>query len=297
MKNIYILGSLNTDLVISSAIPAKGETIRGKDFFMNCGGKGANQAAAAAKLGGKVYMAGCVGTDPFGKNMKENLADLGADVSYVRELAGVSSGVAIIVLTDGDNRIILDGGANVRLETSDVDKLFENAKEGDIFLTQLENNIEITGYALKAAKEKGLFTVLNPAPYSAEILPYLGYCDMITPNETELALMNGGAKGDVGEITKKTSVPEILVTLGGKGYYYRSGDKEIYGACPKVNAVDTTAAGDTFCGALCVAISEGKSREEAFRFASYAASLAVTKKGAMQSIPTREEVETALKKS
>ena len=290
MKNIYILGSLNTDLVITSQMPARGETIRGKDFFMNCGGKGANQAAAAAKLGGKVYMAGCVGSDPFGKNMKENLETFGVDVSYVREIDGVSSGVAMIIVTDGDNRIILDGGANVRLENTDVDKLLESAKEGDIFLTQLENNMDVTGYALKKAKEKGLFTVLNPAPYSDEILPYLPYCDMITPNETELALMNG-VEGNISEVTKKTPVPEVLVTLGSKGYYYRRGDQEVYGTCPKVKAVDTTAAGDTFCGGLCVAISEGKSREEAFQFASYAASLAVTRKGAMQSIPMREEVE------
>ena len=295
MKNIYILGSLNTDLVISSAIPAKGETIRGKDFFMNCGGKGANQAAAAAKLGGKVYMAGCVGKDAFGKNMKETLCGFGADVSFVREIEGVSSGIAMIILTDGDNRIILDGGANMRLEKSDVDALLAGAKEGDIFLTQLENNIEITGYALQKAKEKGLFTVLNPAPYSAEILPYIDYCDMITPNETELALMIGGQES-VDEMAKKIPVAEVLVTLGGKGYYYHSKEKEFYGACPKVVPVDTTAAGDTFCGALCVAISEGKSREEAFRFASHSASLAVTRKGAMQSIPTREEVEIALKK-
>ena len=217
MKNIYILGSLNTDLVISSAIPAKGETIRGKDFFMNCGGKGANQAAAAAKLGGKVYMAGCVGKDAFGKNMKETLCGFGADVSFVREIDGVSSGIAMIILTDGDNRIILDGGANMRLEKSYVDALLAGAKDGDIFLTQLENNIEITGYALQAAKEKGLFTVLNPAPYSAEILPYLGYCDMITPNETELALMIGG-QDSVDEMAKKIPVAEVLVTLGGKGF-------------------------------------------------------------------------------
>ena len=272
MKNIYILGSLNTDLVISSSIPAKGETIRGKDFFMNCGGKGANQAAATALCG------------------------FGVDISYVREIEGVSSGIAMIILTEGDNRIILDGGANMRLEISDVDALFANAKAGDIFLTQLENNIEITGYALKKAKEKGLFTVLNPAPYSAEILPYLDYCDMVTPNETELALMMGG-QGSVDEMAKKIPIAEVLVTLGGKGYYYCSSDKEIYGACPKVEPIDTTAAGDTFCGALCVAISEGKTREESFRFASYAASLAVTKKGAMQSIPMREEVEAELKKT
>ena len=127
MKNIYIVGSLNTDLVISSQIPQKGETIRGKDFFMNCGGKGANQAAAAAKLGGKVYMAGCVGVDPFGKNMKENLKDFGADVSCVREEEGVSSGVAIIVITtftskrsnfnaffidNSSNRAVLNTGRN-----------------------------------------------------------------------------------------------------------------------------------------------------------------------------------------
>ncbi len=294
MKRIYILGSLNTDLVISSKIPEKGETVRGKDFFMNCGGKGANQAAAAARLGGEVFMAGCVGKDPFGKNMKENLKCFGVDVSGIRETDEVSSGVAMIVLSDGDNRIILEGGANLRLEKSDVDALLKDADVGDVFLTQLENNVEITGYALKTAKAKGLFTVLNPAPYSDEIVPYFAYCDMITPNETELALMCG-TDGDVSELTKKLAIPEILVTLGSKGYYYRCGEKEIYGACPKVKAVDTTAAGDTFCGALCLAIAEGKTREESFVFASHAATLAVTKKGAMQSIPLRTEVEKSLR--
>lgn len=296
MKRIYILGSLNTDLVISSKIPEKGETVRGRDFFMNCGGKGANQAAAAALLGGDVYMAGCVGKDSFGKNMKENMKHFGVDVSGIRETDEVSSGVALIVLSDGDNRIILDGGANLKLEKSDVDKLLKPAEAGDVFLTQLENNIEITGYALKAAKEKGLFTVLNPAPYSEKILPYFEYCDMITPNETELALMCGNA-GNVSELTRKLPIKETLVTLGGKGYYYRCGEKEIYGACPKVNVIDTTAAGDTFCGALCLAIAEGKPREESFDFASHAATLAVTKKGAMQSIPSRTEVENSLLKS
>lgn len=293
MKNIYVLGSLNTDLVISSKIPNKGETVRGKDFFINYGGKGANQAAAAAKLGGKVYMAGCVGADSFGQKMKENLQNFGANVSLVREIEDSSSGVAIIILTDGDNRIILDGGANLQLEKSDVEKLLADAEEGDIFLTQLENNIEITGYALKKAKEKNLFTILNPAPYSDKILPYLGFCDMITPNETELSLLCK-TEADVCESTKILSVPEILVTMGSKGCFYRMGEKELYENCPKVHAIDTTAAGDTFCGALCVALAEEKSREQAIHFASCAASLAVTKKGAMQSIPTLDEVKEIL---
>ena len=189
MKNIYTLGSLNMDLCIESPyMPAKGETIIGGNFLTNGGGKGANQATAASKLGGNVFMCGAVGDDDFGKTLKSNLSNAGVNVDCVKTVTGVSTGIAVIILSQGDNRIILDKGANACITESDVDKFLSTAKQGDIFLTQLENPIEVIGYGLKKAKEKGLFTVLNPAPATVEIMPYLMWVDLITPNETEMQI-------------------------------------------------------------------------------------------------------------
>lgn len=290
MKNIYILGSLNTDLVISSPhMPLKGETVTGTDFMTNFGGKGANQAAACAKLGGRVVMGGCVGSDDFGAAMKKNLKDLGVDVTYIKTQKDCASGTAVIILSEGDNRIILSKGANEMVDNELIDGLLSNATEGDVFLVQLENPIEKVGYALEQAKKKSMFTVLNPAPMNKEIIPYLKYVDLITPNETELAEISGGEgilKG-----AASINVPRVVVTLGSKGYYYRGGEKSFQGSSVKVKAIDTTAAGDTFTGALCVKFAEGATPEDALTFASKAAGIAVTRKGAICSIPVRSEVD------
>ena len=189
MKKIFVVGSINTDLVISSPyMPESGETLTGSNFFTAHGGKGANQAVAAARLGGNVVMCGCVGNDSFGVDALKSLQKEGIDVSHIRKIEGVSTGTAVIIVINGDNRIILDKGANAYLSKADIDGVLIDAQEGDIYLIQLENPIEIIGYGLMKAKEKGLKVILNPAPANKEIEKYLQFCDIITPNETELEL-------------------------------------------------------------------------------------------------------------
>lgn len=284
MKNIFVVGSINTDLVISTPyLPKAGETLTGSGFFTAHGGKGANQAVAAARLGGKVLMCGCVGADDFGSSAMRSLEKEGIDVSAVRVVPGVPTGIAVIVIENGDNRIILDKGANACLTKEDVDGVLEKAREGDIYLTQLENPIDVVGYGMKKAKKKGLFVVLNPAPANVEILPYLPYCDLITPNETEAELLGGEKK-------LLSFVKTLLVTLGEKGFIIVTGDGEKSYPCMKVEAVDTTAAGDTLCGGLAARLAAGDPVETASIFGSRAASIACTRKGAQPSIPTYDEV-------
>ena len=174
MGKILVVGSINTDLVIKAPyMPQKGETLAGGGFFTARGGKGANQAVAAARLGGQVYMCGCVGDDAFGQEALSSLKVAGVDVSCVRVVEKTPTGTAVIVVVDGDNQIILDKGANERLTEADIDKALEKASAGDIYLTQLENPIAVVGYGLQKAKEKGMLVILNPAPASKEIAPYL----------------------------------------------------------------------------------------------------------------------------
>lgn len=284
MKKIFIVGSINTDLVISTVrMPKKGETITGSDFFSAHGGKGANQAVAAARLGGQVVMCGCVGDDAFGQEAIVSLQQAGVDTKYIKKCKGVPTGTAIIVVEQGDNRIILEKGANACLSKKDIDQMLQEANSGDIYLTQLENPIDVIGYGLQKAKEYGLYVVLNPAPANVEIEPYLQYCDLITPNESELELFGGN------EVLLE-KVETLLVTLGGDGFEIttKQGTKQY--PCKKVKVVDTTAAGDTLCGGMVAFLSEGKSLEEAAKFGSLAASIACTRKGAQPSIPARKEV-------
>ena len=155
MKKIFVVGSLNSDLVIHAPyMPVGGETLRGSDFATNNGGKGANQACACAKLGGEIYMCGCVGNDSFGQGLIDSLSKDGVHTDFIRKVDNVPTGVAVIVITEGENRIILDSGANAHLSESDIDKMLSAAKAGDIYLTQLENPISVIGYGLKKAKEK-----------------------------------------------------------------------------------------------------------------------------------------------
>ncbi len=284
MKNIFIVGSINTDFVISAPyMPSGGETVAGNGFFTAHGGKGANQTVAAARLGGKVKMCGCVGDDSFGKESLVAFQKEGIDVSGVRMVAGVPTGTAVIVVTGGENRIIIDAGANGCLTKADIDGFLKNACAGDLYLTQLENPIDVIGYGLQKAKEKGMFVVLNPAPANVGIMPYLEYCDWVIPNETELEIL-GGAEKILAETCAK-----LIVTLGAKGYkIVTKGDERVY-PCMQITAVDTTAAGDTFCGGLVARLADGDTLEDAARFGSKAASIACTKKGAQPSIPTLQE--------
>ena len=284
---IYIAGSLNMDLVVESPyIPKEGETLTGSGFFTNCGGKGANQAVAAAKLGGSVKMCGAVGNDDFGSRQLSGLQSAGVDVSHIRKKEGVSSGIAMIIVTGGNNRIILDKGANACLSADMLDEFLRDAKAGDVYLTQLENPIDVIGYGLRLAKEKGMLTVLNPAPADTSIAAYFSYVDLITPNETELALFGGK------ENLFAQGIRKIVTTLGGDGYEIATPKNAVHYPCEKVRVVDTTSAGDTLCGGLAVGLSEGMALEEACAFGCRAATIACTRRGAQQSIPTRKEVET-----
>lgn len=285
MKNIYIVGSINTDLVITTPyMPKAGETLTGSGFFVARGGKGANQAVAAARLGGKVVMCGLVGDDDFGKSAVKAFTEVGIDVSHIRAVSGVPSGTAVIIIENGDNRIILDKGANAELSEKDIDEALKNAKAGDIYLTQLENPIEIIGYGLKKAREKGMYVILNPAPANKGIVPYLKYCDLVTPNETETEIMGG-------KEFLLSQVPTLLVTLGGNGFEITDKNGSKHYDCIKIKSVDTTAAGDTLCGGLAAMLAKGKTLEESSIFGSKAASIACTRKGAQPSIPTLTEVE------
>ena len=286
MKKIIVAGSLNIDMVISAPYcPRAGETLTGSDFMVNCGGKGSNQAVAAAKLGGKVLMCGCVGDDMFGKNLIENLSCVGVDTRYIRKIDGVPTGTAVIIVTNGDNRIVLDKGANGFLQKEDIDAVLREAESGDIYLTQLENPIDVVGYGLMKAKKAGLITVLNPAPANAEIERYLPFVDLITPNESESELLGGKKR------MFQSGIGRIITTLGGKGYEYADKDVTKQYSCISVKAVDTTSAGDAFCGGMCAELAAGKTIEEAMAFGSKAASIACTRKGASRSIPFRNEVE------
>ncbi len=285
MKKIFVVGSLNSDLVIHAPyMPVGGETLMGSDFATNNGGKGANQACACAKLGGDIYMCGCVGNDAFGEGLIDSLSKDGVHTDYIRKIDGVPTGVAVIVVTKGENRIILDSGANAHLTEKDIDLMLEKSTQGDIYLTQLENPIPVIGYGLRRAKEKGLFVVLNPAPANVEIKEYLQYVDLITPNETELEILGG-----IDELSSY-GIKAIITTLGSKGYeIYTQGEAKRY-SCIKVDVVDTTAAGDTASGGLCAMLSKGESLESAMAFGSRAASIACSRDGAQKSIPTLDEV-------
>ena len=285
MKRIFIVGSINTDFVISAPyMPSGGETLTGSGFFTARGGKGANQAVAASRLGGKVKMCGCIGDDLFGAESVKAFQAEGVDVSHIRTVAGVPTGTAVIVVTGGENRIILDAGANARLTKTDIDEFLQDARAGDVYLTQLENPIDVVGYGLRRAKEKGMLVLLNPAPANAAVLEYLQYCDWIIPNETELEILGGADK-----ILAETQA-NLIVTLGKKGYKIVTKNGERVYPCMRITAVDTTAAGDTLCGGMAARLADGDGVEAAAAFGSKAATLACTKKGAQPSIPTAKEV-------
>ncbi len=297
MKKIFLLGSLNCDLTIRAPyMPEKGETLKGSDFLITAGGKGANQAYACAALNGNVKMAGAVGKDAFGDMLLNSLQSVGVDTSCIRRVEE-NTGTAIITVIDGDNRIILSEGANGVVGKADVSALFSDAKEGDIFVTQLENPFPIVLYALKTAKEKGLFTVFNPAPAYVGAEEAVAYSDLILPNQKELKLLTG--KDDVLEgcnILLQCGAKAVIVTLGEKGSFLctKDGDQAI----PPVNvgeAVDTTGAGDTFCGGLCVKLAEGENLEASALFASLCSGIAVTRRGSQIAVPKREEVEKTVK--
>ena len=294
---IYVAGSLNMDLVIKAPfMPENGMTISGEGFMTNPGGKGANQAAAIGKLGGEAYMMGCVG-NAFGDELKETLKKYGVHTEYIAKIADVSSGIAVIVVVDGGNRIILDAGANGKVSEALIEEALSDAEKGDYLVCQLEISQKIVRYALQRAKEKGMITVLNPAPAAVLEEGILESCDYFIPNQSEAEFYTGiypkeeASAKQCAEALAAKGVKNVVVTMGAEGSAYVGGGKYVRVDSFKAEAVDTTAAGDTYVGALVTRLSEGADIEEAMTFASKASAITVTRRGAQQSIPLRREVE------
>jgi len=297
-NKILIIGSTNTDMVIKAAkIPAPGETILGGSFLMNPGGKGANQAVAAARLDGKVTFITKSGNDLFGNQAVALFMKEGIDVSYVIKDTDLPSGVALIIVdSSGENSIVVAPGSNGNLLQNDIPStLFERGKFG-ILLLQLEIPIGTVEYSAISAASNGAKVILNPAPAQKLSDNLLKQLWLITPNETETEILTGISVHDLSSAENAASalqqkgVKNVIITMGYAGAYLKS--ESFTGMVPvaKVKAVDTTAAGDVFNGAIAVAISEGKDLKEAVEFANKAASISVTRMGAQASAPYRNEI-------
>ena len=293
-KKILVIGSSNTDMTVKSEkMPAPGETVLGGEFIMGPGGKGANQAVAARRLGGDVCFICKVGRDIFGDNAVAGYDREGIDTSHVLR-SDKASGVALILVDkNAENSISVAPGANNDLTPEDIDSVADVIKASDYLILQLEIPVESVLRAAQIAHEAGVYVILNPAPACPLPAELFSYLSLITPNAGEVELMTGvtGELDDKVAALRKMGVSDVIITLGRRGSYVAPAGREAeLVPALKVNAVDTTAAGDTFCGALCVALSEGKDLAEAARFATKASSLTVQKMGAQSSIPYRKDL-------
>jgi ribokinase len=301
MKRVVVVGSLNMDVSIEAdRIPISGETVDGKDLFLGPGGKGANQAVASARLGAETVMIGSVGADLFGSRLLESLANAGVDTSYISGDENDATGTAVVIRCAGDNRIIVNHGANYSLRAQRVkDALSGLARPGDILLAQLECPPQIVWEAIHEASALGMRVILNPSPMRTipeDVLPLI---DLLCLNESECSAMSGCQQSGEDdyrcslEALRGRGVRRVVLTLGSRGSVLL--DEKGYCRIPavKVNAVDTTGAGDTFVGALSACLAAGRELREAMKFAAKAAALATTQVGAQGSIPTVAEVENA----
>ena len=294
MKNICVIGSLNMDLVVNvDTMPKPGQTIIGSNFKEVPGGKGANQAVAMARLNGNVSMIGKVGEDGFGQTLINSLKNDKVDTTYIQTSKG-ATGVALI--TVDKNSIVVSPGANFEVKEDDIDNNIEAIKNSDIVVLQLETPLNTIKYALNKAKELNKYTILNPAPAVKLDDEIIKNVDLLTPNETELEIISGVSIETEEDIQKaaqimiEKGVKELIVTLGSKGSLYINKEKSMFKKAYKVEAVDTTAAGDSYTGALAVALSQDKNIEDAMDFASKVGALSVLKEGAQSSLPTLEDV-------
>lgn len=295
------LGSLNIDKVYSvDHFVSPGETIASKKIETFCGGKGLNQSIALAKAGADVYHAGAVGTD--GELLRRQLELAGIQTQYLQTL-NMETGHAIIQLTpEGKNSIIISAGANGEISKGYIDRLLDSFAEGDLLLVQNEtSNVD---YAIKEAKRRGLLVAFNASPADEKVKTYpLELVDYFLVNEVEGAFLAGEHDDQdkwtvLNKMAKLFPTAGIVLTVGEEGAVYRNGDTVLEHGCYKVKAVDTTAAGDTFCGYFLAGLAAGKSVESCLQQASMASALAVSRKGAANSIPTRDEVDAfALKQN
>lgn len=288
MKKILVIGSINKDLVVSAPrFPKEGETILGNDFYTSNGGKGANQATAIAKLGGDIAIFGAIGDDNFGKDLSDSLYSNNVNIDNLIIKKNVSTGIAFITVTDiGANNIIVSQGANALITREDIKE--ELINEYDIIVMQLEIPLEIAKYAASIAKKLNKTVILNPSPAVKLDEEFLSYIDILIPNETEIDTIGGI------DYVFECGVKNIILTLGKNGCELITKEKDRINIkkfdAYDVKVVDTTAAGDSFLGGIVKMLAEEKTIEEAIIFAIKVSNITVTRKGAIDSIPTYNEV-------
>lgn len=298
MGRITVIGSLNMDLVATlKYMPKIGETVTGYDFKQFPGGKGANQAVAMARLGGKVNMIGKVGVDSFGDILIDSLKKNGVNVENIKKEKNCSTGVALIIVDEqANNSIVVISGANYKITKKDIDEILDVIKDSKIVVIQLEVPLEVVRHSLIKSKELGKYTILNPAPAEELDDEIMKNIDLLIPNETEVEILGGieiKSEKDIVSASKKLikrGVKKIIVTLGEKGSIYIT-EKEVrkFDAY-KANAVDTTAAGDAYIGAIAVALVNDEDIDIAIDMASKVGALTVIKEGAQSSLPYLDDV-------
>ncbi|MFO1305712.1 MAG: ribokinase [Burkholderiales bacterium] len=297
--HIVVVGSSNMDLVVRAPrLPSPGETLAGSDFRTIPGGKGANQAVAAARLGGRVSLVGAVGDDAFGATLREGLERDGIDVSHVRTASATPTGIAIITVGgDGANTIVLAPGANAALSPASIDACAPMIAGAAMLVCQLEIPLATVAHAVRLAADARTPVLLNPAPAIALPDDLLRDVDYLVPNETEAALLGGARVADPGSAREAARAlrargpRHVIVTLGALGVWLESEQDSDHLAAPVVSAVDTTAAGDTFIGGFAASLAAGADVRTAIAFGQRAAALSVTRAGAQTSIPYRSEVD------
>ncbi|MBS1604668.1 MAG: ribokinase [Bacteroidetes bacterium] len=303
-KKILVIGSSNTDMVVTAdKLPSAGQTLLGNGFFMNAGGKGANQAVAAARLGAAVSMVFRIGNDVFGQKAVETLAKEGIDTRHVFTDDQLPSGVALITVdARGENQIVVAPGANGNLLPADLQQIEQTILSADVILMQLEIPMQTVVAAADMAYRMGKQIILNPAPALPIPADLLRRISVLTPNESEASLISGVSITD-GESARAAAkkiaasgVPHVIVTRGSQGALILSNNRFEEVAAPSVDVVDTTAAGDVFNGALAVALAEGSDLLASARWGVAAAALSVTRKGAQSSAPYRQEIVGRMKK-
>jgi len=300
---ILVFGSINMDLTTYvPKLPRPGETLRGSSFITVPGGKGSNQAVACARLGASTYFVGRVGKDSFGPEVLQIVKNEGVDLSQVITDPKNGTGLAVISVDENaENSIIIISGANIAFDSSDVERAKSLMANANVLMLQLEASLEPTFEVAKAASQQGLKVILDPAPaypIPQDVFPFI---DFITPNETETEALVGFKPANPEDAAhaaialKAKGVRTAIIKMGSQGAYYDSPEGSGFVHAFKVNAIDTVAAGDAFNAGLAVAISEGKSVSEAVRWGAAAGAIATTRKGALPSMPHRDEMEKLLK--
>jgi len=293
MSKIAVVGSINMDLVaVSGIMPQKGKTVVGKDFRVIPGGKGANQAVAIAKLGGNAEMFGCVGNDSFGEMARANLKASGVFLNHVKSVANMPTGVALIHVAENDNAITVVAGANSCVDIDYINSVSEEIVKSDIVLLQHEIPFTTVEHVIRLCWENNVPVVLNPAPAMPVSDALIGMVSYIIPNEHEIGAVMRSDESYTKLLARYPN--KLIMTWGEKGVVYHNGISVVHLSAIRVEAVDTTGAGDTFCGAFTKAISDGVKLQEAIVIGQYAGGLSVEKFGAQAGMPTADAVKNRM---